>query len=251
MSVASVATSNHALMLLAGRVDLILVVDNSGSIAFQQGVNDVKNFTRQIIQSLDVSAGNARVGFILFADDAQVRIRLGQYVNRRDLLAADELDYNPSNGKTNTPAALDRAREELLRNPTGRRRVVVLLTDGATTFGSLNQDFTALAAASASRLRNETRAEIFVVGVTSRVSGAEQNLIATSNRHIFNVTNFNDLSNSGLINGITSGACVGVTNAPPTLPPTQPATPRKCIVVGVVAAHESVVCTYQPRLKCK
>ena len=92
------------------------MVDTSGSIQENQppGVDNValiKDFLRQLLGSpVNISRHLDRVGMVTFESSARTLFNLGQRTSFTDVISGIELMPAP-HGETNTPAAINLARE--------------------------------------------------------------------------------------------------------------------------------------------
>ena len=69
------------------RLDLGFVIDASSSLG-QKNFERCLKFVERIIESLKIGRGYTRVGVMLYSSNAAVKIRLGQYNYKQDLLKA-------------------------------------------------------------------------------------------------------------------------------------------------------------------
>ena len=65
----------------------MLILDDSGSIGFQGGRQDVLNFASSIVNALDISATGARVGLIQFGDNARNEFQLDTYSSKSVIIS--------------------------------------------------------------------------------------------------------------------------------------------------------------------
>ena len=94
-------------------IDLIFVVDASGSIQFER-MKKIREFLVSIVADLDVGPNATRVGAVYFSNNSYTAFTLDQYWTRQDVQEA--IRYIPYIGaKTNIAAGLRRARTELLQ----------------------------------------------------------------------------------------------------------------------------------------
>ena len=121
-------------------LDLLLVLDNSGSMK----QNDPQFLTRAVVAEFVNSKklpADARVGVVMFADNASMTMALTPLADARNELQAslEKLDYS---GKlTDTAAAVERALYELKHQ--GRAdsdKAIVLMTDGIIDTGNPAKD---------------------------------------------------------------------------------------------------------------
>ena len=115
-----------------GEIDLVFVIDTSGSIRRRRWPV-VQEFIKDIIRQMEVATDRARIGVITYADDAVFRFGLDQYDSKRDILTAiDRLPYTA--GKTNTADALEMLSAEMFAPGRGQRdgvdNVAIIVSDG-------------------------------------------------------------------------------------------------------------------------
>jgi Mg-chelatase subunit ChlD len=112
--------------------DIFFLLDSSGSIDYQE-FQQMKDFTKQLVDNLNVDNGQSNIGMITFSDDAELHFNLDDYNTRTDIKnAIDQVQHKAQS--SNTARALELARTRgFLRergdDPTNRN-IVVLFTDG-------------------------------------------------------------------------------------------------------------------------
>ena len=122
------------------KVDIILVLDNSGSMK----KNDPKFITRNVVTELLNNIGEEfRIGMVIFDQDARLVEKLANMNNKataaRFLKSLRKINYKGL--FTNSPAGVERAIYELKTH--GRKeaqKVLILLTDGIIDTGSKERD---------------------------------------------------------------------------------------------------------------
>ena len=173
-------------------MDLIFVLDSSGSIGsvnFQNVREFVKNF---ITSGITIGEDEDQVGVIVFSSDTQVVFNLDAYQNQPQLLSAvDSIPYIGSG--TNTAAALRQLIDEGFTEGGGARldsktvlRVAIVMTDG----NSNNHTDTFIAAARVHNFRPSVL--VYAVGVADSVNQEELNAIATSPEFVENLESFDE-----------------------------------------------------------
>ena len=113
--------------------DLIFVMDSSDSITSLW--ETMKEFIINVIQRIDIGPENVRVGLVLFADDAQVEISLGEIGNKNRLIS-DIRAVRPISGATNLRAAMEVTAEQFEKigaDRSGANDIVIILTDASAT----------------------------------------------------------------------------------------------------------------------
>ena len=166
-------------------VDLGFLIDGSGSIEYQGKGNFPRmlNFVKSVVSFFEVSRGKSRVGFVLFSSHTIPIFPFGRYSSKGQILKAIERVRYPRGG-TRIGKALDFTRHYLFKGSSlqGRKRVLVLLTDG------LSQDRVGSAA---SRMK-ATGVEVFAIGLGKKVKHRQLRLIATDRNHVM-TTSFSTL----------------------------------------------------------
>ena len=120
-------------------IDLVIVLDVSFSIHANKAVRPLLEFTRRIIQRLDIGLDSSLVGVAFFASNASFHFGLNQHTSRQALLSAiDELSGSyPSKRGTNFVPVLNLL-NETNDDPTlgfrpGYPDVAVIVTDGRSS----------------------------------------------------------------------------------------------------------------------
>jgi uncharacterized protein YegL len=108
-------------------VDVLLVIDQSNSMANDKKLVNAKGAALAFLDAMDLSV--SRVGLVAFNQDAGLRSQL-THEARPIELAINSLIPG---GLTNVSGAIDLARQELQRDPRGYGRFMIVLTDGFNT----------------------------------------------------------------------------------------------------------------------
>ncbi|KAM7382826.1 hypothetical protein PAMP_002532 [Pampus punctatissimus] len=168
--------------------DIVFIIDESGSIGttnFQM----IRTFLHSLVSGLDVDLTKVRVSMVMYSDTPRVQFYLNTFNDKSELLTFIKiLPYR--GGGTNTGAALNFTRENVFTKEKGSRKdnsipvqqVAVLITDGKS------QDDVS-AAAAALRRSNVT---VYAIGVKD-ANKIELKTVASSDRHVFSVNNFEKL----------------------------------------------------------
>lgn len=158
-------------------MDLGFLVDGSGSIEYQGKGNfgRILNFIKSMVSFFQVSRGKSRIGFVLFSSRPIPIFGFRRYSSKTQVLQAIDRVRYPRGG-TRIGKALEFTRNYLFkgRNPRGRKRVLVLITDG------ISQDRVGPAS---TRLKG-TGAEVFAVGVGKKYRRRQLFQIATDQNHV-------------------------------------------------------------------
>jgi uncharacterized repeat protein (TIGR01451 family) len=192
-------------------IDLVFVIDSSGSIAFCgcAAFDKMKMFAHNVVTFLAQNSVNARVGIVDFSSQSDTTLILG--LTDDTALAQATIANMPFFGNgTDIAGGLALAHQEILAS--GRpevNRVLVLLTDGKADDGPAAQ----LAASAA----KSTGTEIFAVGVGSQINVDELNALASSPAatHVFPVNDFDGLApilNELVVDICPPLSCFGITN---------------------------------------
>ncbi len=86
------------------KLDIIFLVDASSSIG-TSNFERVKNFTTQVVDSMDIGVDRSLMGIILFSDSVAVALELGSVTAKNEIKdVVENMDYKT--GTTNTYAAI-------------------------------------------------------------------------------------------------------------------------------------------------
>jgi len=182
------------------KLDLVLCLDNTGSIAYlSDGSLDSANppanwksvikFSQDLVDPLTVSPTGSQVGLVDFGGEARIQFGLTQYPTKSEVVAA--IGKLPFIGDTtNTSGALFKSRT-VLTDPRygsrdGKAKNIVLITDGNPTVAA----DTVLAEAQNCR---DAGIRVIVVGITSYADEELMRQIAyTPNDYVY-AEDFSDL----------------------------------------------------------
>ena len=129
------------------KLDIILVLDNSGSMAYgSRGKND--NSTPSRIASLESTAndfintmldkdGNVQIGLVTFSKDVNTSVSFSNYSKKNDLTTA--INGMTANGGTNLQAGIEKAHDLLGGGRNDAKKMVIILTDGIPTYFNTNE----------------------------------------------------------------------------------------------------------------
>ncbi|CDJ38362.1 microneme protein 2, putative [Eimeria tenella] len=201
---ASATTSSGQDQVCTSLLDVMLVVDESGSIG-TSNFRKVRQFIEDFVNSMPISPEDVRVGLITFATRSKVRWNLSDPKATNPSLAisaARSLSY--STGVTYTHYGLQDAKKLLYDTNAGARnnvpKLVLVMTDGASNLPSQTRS-------SAAALR-DAGAIVVVLGVGSGVNSSECRSIAgcsTSNCPRYLQSNWSNVTQQ--VNGIIKAAC--------------------------------------------
>ena len=132
------------------KLDIILVLDNSGSMAWgSRGKNDtstpsriasLKSTANDFINTMLDKDGNVQIGLVTFSKDVNTSVSFSNYSKKNDLTTA--INGMTANGGTNLQAGIEKA-HDLLKDG-GRndaKKMVIILTDGIPTFFNYYYDY--------------------------------------------------------------------------------------------------------------
>eukprot|EP00037_Helgoeca_nana_P015140 m.141781 g.141781 ORF g.141781 m.141781 type:complete len:2442 (+) comp22882_c0_seq1:29-7354(+) len=193
-------------------LDLMFLLDSSGSIdgtafggspgTFQ---NKVLGFVQQIVPYFSIGSGadQTQVGVVTFSDEVNVRIGLNNFSSASDINAAvAQIPY--TGGSTYTSSGLNIVRTQLMAPGNGLRslsqganRVLIVLTDGASTSG--------FSPGAESVLIQQENVNIFAMGVGQNLNRAELDTIASSPSNVFLLKSFDNIFD--VVASISSKAC--------------------------------------------
>ena len=182
-------------------IDLVFVVDNSGSIRDNnvEGQPDnyeqIQEFIVSIIEELTIGSEATLVGLVRFSDDAKHEFFLNTFPDDKQALisAVRAIGYDRSN--TNTAAGI-RAMDDVQFSSTNGDRpnvqnVAIIITDGVSTVDTLDT----IPAAEDAR---DNGIRIFSVGITNATNEAELRLMSSpphqENVNWFSATDFSTLN---------------------------------------------------------
>jgi len=182
-------------------IELGFVVDGSSSVQ-AHGENNfqmMKNFTKNLILSFDVSPGATRVGFMIYSTNSTIAFNLDQYSSYGEVEEAiDSISY--PGGGTYTGKALDKAANNLYKDAVVRRnvtKVLVIMTDGVST------DMVTQPAA----LLNDNGVLVYVVAIGQNVDHTQLTDIAHGKtEHVFTAEFY---SLGIVINDVRGAICRG------------------------------------------
>ena len=183
-------------------VDLVFVLDNSGSVG-DSNFRKVKDFVKRVIDFFNIGRDGTHVAVVTYDTDTHIEFNLVKYFTKNDLRnAVDDIDYRGF--LTYTGEALSEVRTDVLTAADGMRtddgipKIVLLLTDGYSN-GIPPQG-------PANDLRN-SGVSIFSIGVGSSVSVSELNGIASDpdKDYVFRLSSFNQLAS--FVDRVSSVSC--------------------------------------------
>lgn len=196
-------------------VDLVFLIDTSGSICNDAGVTycdnwgEIRNFTNLVIDQLTIGPSNTRVGLVQFGtlQDTKSIFFLNTYTNKTSLKeAVSRLEYRPFQ-TTFTGTGINLVMSEQFTAANGdrsdRKNILLLITDGRTSTGDPVNAITAANNAKSAGV------EILAVGVTNNVNVQELRDISSSpqreNETYWVATDFSILSS--VANEVTQQTC--------------------------------------------
>lgn len=160
------------------RVDLAFLIDGSGSIERLGRGNFARilNFVRSITRSLPIGRSKTRISVAVYSTRPYLIFGFRRYSSRNAILTAVRRIRYPSGG-TKIGRALTFARYRMFtgRQTKGRKRVLIVLTDG------ISQD---RITSPARRLKRSKNVEIFAIGVGRGFKIRQLQRIATDKRHV-------------------------------------------------------------------
>lgn len=124
------------------KVDIILVLDSSGSMAYDADGNKanvsnedkrltaLKNTAKSFINTMITSDGSIRIGLIEYATEVKQTVNLT--TSKDDLLTS--IDNMRANGGTNIHSGIEKASELLSERAKDAKTIIIILTDGIPTY---------------------------------------------------------------------------------------------------------------------
>ena len=185
-------------------VDLVFVLDASGSIK-PDGFEQVKQFTKDIVDSFEIGHDKTHVGVVTFSEFAELQIKLSDTFDREELYTRiGNLTYQGF--RTATDDALRVVNREAFTLSGGARQgvaqVLIFLTDGKCTLCEDSiEDLV-------KPLKNRG-VTIYTVGITDNINRTELEIISSdpSERHMFEVESISELK--GIIFNLKERTCIG------------------------------------------
>ena len=118
-------------------IDLILVLDVSGSMNDNDKIDDLISSSKTLVNKVFASENGSTISIITYSDDAKTKGTY-TYSQKQELLGA--IDGLRANGGTNIYDALDEANNKVASLGNEREKVVVFLTDGSPTAPNSSRD---------------------------------------------------------------------------------------------------------------
>jgi uncharacterized protein YegL len=177
-----------------GKVDVVLVMDNSGSIDSTEYAT-MKTAAKAFVDALSLAPAGPHAAKVSFASGAT----LDQQLTDDAVLLKSKIDLAQTGGSTNLSAGIDVAQTELVstRDRADAPNIIIILTDGAP-----NSQADAITSANASK---GAGTEIFAVGIGTDTSTSaflhDQIVSDVENDHYFDAANFDDLQT--VLTGLT------------------------------------------------
>jgi collagen type XII alpha len=172
-----------------GAIDLMFVIDTSGSVAISAGAFDkIKTFAKTVVAKFNLSAIGPHLGIVDFSSPADTRLVLGLSDDAPTVNNA--IDTMPLFGNgTDIVSGLATAKTEIDQHGRpGVNHAIILLTDGRADDGSNPE--TKAAEIKAAGI------QIFSIGVTDLIDLSQLRQIASSpvETHLFTVDDYSGLS---------------------------------------------------------
>ncbi|OGZ45278.1 MAG: hypothetical protein A3C84_03035 [Candidatus Ryanbacteria bacterium RIFCSPHIGHO2_02_FULL_48_12] len=170
----------------AGKLDIVLVMDNSGSIDSTE-YTAMKNAAKAFVDALLLSLNGPHGAKVSFASSAT----LDQMLTDDPTVLKTAIDLAQTGGSTNLSAGIDVAQAELVspRDRADAPNLMIILTDGAP-----NSQADAITSANAAKAAGS---QIYAVGIGTNVSTSaflhDQIVSDVENDHYFDAANFSDL----------------------------------------------------------
>lgn len=185
VSLSALSSASSLTVNIAQPLDIVLVLDQSGSMAYDFDGNytgnnlqrrqyamktAVTNFIGQIYANamLDEAGGvNHRLGIVTYGSNSSDLVQLDYIETNHEsaVQAVNSLPNSPS-GATNTAAGMTRAYNMLPNQTEDRKSVVVLFTDGVPTTGTtFDQTVADNAISAAYNMKNTKGAMVYSIGI--------------------------------------------------------------------------------------
>jgi uncharacterized repeat protein (TIGR01451 family) len=172
-----------------GAIDLVFVIDTSGSVAINAGAFDkIKAFAKNVVAKFKVSALGPHFGIVDFSSPTDTRLIKG--LSDDPAMVTNEIDGMPLFGNgTDIAGGLATAKTEMDQHGRpGLNHAIVLLTDGRADVGSNP-------AAVAAEIK-AAGIQIFAIGVTDLIDVSQLQQIASVpiETHVLTVADYDGLS---------------------------------------------------------
>ncbi|XP_052826155.1 protein PIF isoform X1 [Octopus bimaculoides] len=165
-------------------VDVIILIDGSDSISDNDWVRS-KNFVKELIDSFDIGQDTIHVGIIVYSSNIGDVIGLKKFHSKETLKFLANRLHHPKDG-TDTAAGIRKVTKMMeAESRPNAARVAIVITDGRSSH-PIQTTQEALKAKSAGIV-------MLTVGVGHAISRAELSQIATSEREMFDVSDFSGL----------------------------------------------------------
>ncbi|XP_036361191.1 matrilin-3-like isoform X4 [Octopus sinensis] len=165
-------------------VDVVILLDGSDSISDNDWVRS-KNFVKELIGSFDIGLNTIHIGIIVYSSNIGDVIGLKKFHSKETLKFLANRLHHPKDG-TDTAAGIRKVTEMMeAESRPNAARVAIVITDGRSKH-PIQTTQEALKAKSAGIV-------MLTVGVGHAISRAELSQIATSEREMFDVSNFSGL----------------------------------------------------------
>ena len=189
------------------KVDLVFVVDSSGSIQASGSGNWqlIRQFIANIVDKLTIGEAATRVGLVRYANEGENIFYLNTYSNKYELRNA-VLALRYEDGNTNTSGGIRVMHRQQFTAVNGDRstvsNVAIIITDGVSTWDKERTIPDANAA------RNDG-IRIFSVGITNAIDENELRLMSSppqeENKNYWRSAEFNQLNL--IVDSIVQQAC--------------------------------------------
>ncbi|KAI0210897.1 Collagen alpha-5(VI) chain [Lamellibrachia satsuma] len=191
----------------SGKVDIVFVVDASGSIRNER-FSKLLKFMSSIVDDLEVASDKTRVGAVSFSSTAAVQFQLKDYNSMQDVMTATrQIKFN--GGRTNTASALQLMKDNMFTPDNGDREdapnIAIIITDGNS---NINQENTIPYAFDARR----KGIHMIVSSIGSMLNILELRGMASTpaSANLYQASSWRDLSQS-LKRSLVSNTCDGCT----------------------------------------
>lgn len=178
-----------------------------------------KDFAINVTRTFSIGSLDTQIAAVAYSGFAKISFFFNTFDNQSSVTAAlRQIQYFnvavPKNSRTatNTADALIRTRQEIFNVSNGARdaslgypRVAVVVTDGRS---NVNPDLTIPSA----EALHEDSVTVFAVGVGRNINNDELNGIASSERFVILLSDFNLMEFSGLQRRISAEACISKLN---------------------------------------
>ncbi|KAL3103537.1 hypothetical protein niasHT_025055 [Heterodera trifolii] len=172
-------------------LDVVLLLDGSGSISSSIFYGQILHFANELAQNLNISAEGTHLAIVQFSNRPKLEFGLSSGNDAQTIkYKIDNISY--LDGGTNIGEALLFTLFRVLANGEARAnsdRIVVVVTDGVSSDDVVEP---------ADNLRKSANAELIAIGIGENIDQQQLNLITDNSRKVYALKSFDQLE-AGLV----------------------------------------------------